>query len=113
MEMSGVVSDISSVSYAGLGAGQYAAATVAGGVAGVMLARTIDSQRGNRGVSSIVVAVSPLLSLTVPVNGQFKPGECVKLFIDPIYRDILSRKDVPIMSMPVGSTFVQRVVCQS
>ena len=111
MELSGVVSDATSVPYTGLSAGQYGAVYSAGGVAGVMVASRIDSQSGNRNVSSIVVAVSQSLSLTVPVEGSFKQGECVKLFIDPIYRDILSRKDVPVMSMAVGSTFVQRVAC--
>ena len=65
-----------------------------------------------RGINTIVVALSSVLSLSVPVNQTFKSGECVKLFIDPMLKDILARKDVPVMSMPVGSTHVQKDACQ-
>lgn len=111
IEMTGVVSDISSVPYSGLDKGQRASVLVAGGISGVLLAGAIESQRGNRGVSSIAVRVSPKLALTVPVNGSFKQGECVRLFIDPIYKDLLLRDNVPVMSMAVGSTLVKRVAC--
>jgi len=70
-----------------------------------------DSQRGNRGVSSLTVAVSPSLTLVVPVSRSYREGDCVQLSVDPLYRDVIARKDVPVMSMPVGSTFVERTHC--
>lgn len=84
---------------------------MAAGYAGVLLANAIDARQGNRDVSSIVVSVSNTLSLTFPVSDAYAPGECVKLFVDPMFRDLLNRKDVANMSMPTGSAFVQKSSC--
>lgn len=111
IELSGAVSEVSASPYHGLSSAQQSSATLAGGYAGVMLANAIGAQQGNRDVSSILVKVSNTLSLTLPVNGAFLPGECVKLFVDPMYRELLNRKDVANMSMPTGSVFVQKSSC--
>jgi hypothetical protein len=111
IEMSGVISGLSAPSYQGLSSAQQSSAALAGGYAGVLLANAIDARQGNRDVSSIVVTVSNTLSLTLPVNGTFRPGECVKLFVDPLYKELLNRKDVANMSMPTGSVFIQKNAC--
>lgn len=111
IELSGVVSEVSASPYYGLSSVQQSSATLAGGSAGVMLANAIGAQQGNRDVSSIVVTVSNILSLTLPVSGTFRSGECVKLFVDPMFRELLNRKDVANMSMPTGSAFVQKSSC--
>jgi hypothetical protein len=111
IEMSGVVSGLSAPAYPGLSSAQQSSAALAGGYAGVLLANAIGARQGNRDVSSIVVTVSNTLSLTLPVSGAFQPGECVKLFVDPLYKELLNRKDVANMSMPTGSVFVQKSGC--
>jgi hypothetical protein len=111
VEMSGVISGLSAPSYQGLSSAQQSSAALAGGYAGVLLANAIDARQGNRDVSSIVVTVSNTLSLTLPVTGTFQPGECVKLFVDPLFRELLNRKDVANMSMPTGSVFIQKSAC--
>lgn len=111
IELSGVVSEVSASPYYGLSSVQQSSATLAGGSAGVMLANAIGAQQGNRDVSSIVVTVSNILSLTLPVSGTFRSGECVKLFVDPMFRELLNRKDVANRSMPTGSAFVQKSSC--
>ena len=111
IELSGVISEVSASPYHGLSSVQQGSATLAGGSAGVMLANAIGAQQGNRDVSSILVKVSSALSLTLPVSGTFQPGECVKLFVDPMFRELLNRKDVANMSMPTGSAFVQKSSC--
>lgn len=111
IELTGVVSQVSAPSYQGLSSVQQGSATLAGGYAGVLLASAIDARQGNRDVSSIVVAVSNTLSLTLPVSGAFQTGECLKLFVNPLFREILNRKDVANMSMPTGSVFIQKSTC--
>jgi hypothetical protein len=111
IELPGVISQVSAPPYQGLSSVQQSSATVAGGYAGVLLANAIDARQGNRDVSSIVVSVSSTLSLTLPVSGTFQTGECVKLFVDPLFRELLNRKDVANMSMPTGSVFIQKSAC--
>lgn len=111
IELSGVVSQVSAPPYHGLSSVQQSSATLAGGYAGVLLANAIDARQGNRDVSSIVVSVSNTLSVALPVSGAFQSGECVKLFVDPLYEELLNRKDVANMSMPTGSVFVQKSAC--
>lgn len=111
IELPGVISQVSAPPYQGLSSVQQSSATVAGGYAGVLLANAIDARQGNRDVSSIVVSVSNTLSLTLPVSGTFQIGECVKLFVDPLFRELLNRKDVANMSMPTGSVFIQKSAC--
>jgi len=82
------------------------------GSVGALAAGSASARNETRGVNTIVVAVSSALSLSVPVNQIFKSGDCVQLFVDPTLKDLLARKDVPVMSMPMGSTQVQKAACQ-
>ena len=111
IELLGRVTEVAGSPYYGLSAAQNAGAMVAGGYALTMLASAIDARSGNREVKSIVVTTSSSLSLTLPVNGHYQPGECVRLFVDSIFTDILSRQNLPNMSLPTGSTYIQKVAC--
>jgi hypothetical protein len=111
VELKGVVTDRSSVPYSGLSPAQYGSAVVAGGLLGVAVVTAIDSVSGNRGVSTVAVKVTVSLSLIIPTNVGYQAGECLKLFIDPLYRELLERQDVPSMSLPVNSTYIERIPC--
>lgn len=111
IELKGMIGDVSAVPYTGLSNAQSGAAYGVAGLSGVFFARALDSNTGNRGVSTVLVVISPQLSLILPLNKTFKMGDCVSLSIDPIYKELLERKDVPTMSLPVNAAFVQKVGC--
>jgi hypothetical protein len=112
IEFRGVVSAASDVPAArALGDVSYQPAMAVAGPLGALAAGVSAARDETRGINTIVVAVSPTLSLSVPVNQTFQRGDCVKLNVDPSLKDLLARTDVKVMSMPVGSTHVQRSSC--
>ncbi|MCZ2498109.1 hypothetical protein GN316_15190 [Xylophilus sp. Kf1] len=58
----------------------------------------------------LTVRISRELSFTIPTRQYISTGTCIKLFIDPLYKDIV-QKGSGVMSMPINAVFIERADC--
>ena len=62
--------------------------------------------------AAVSVAVSDKLTLIVPSSKEFRLGDCVRLFVDPLYKTLVTTTSNPDMTMPVGSALIEKRPCQ-